>query len=56
MIVILGCFVVVGAVLAGFTWAGGHIGALIHPSEIVTIGGASLVADDFVAIIRAAAP
>jgi chemotaxis protein MotA len=42
MIVIVGCFVVMGAVLAGFTWAGGHIGALIHPSEIVTIGGASL--------------
>ncbi|BBO34394.1 flagellar motor stator protein MotA [Lacipirellula parvula] len=42
MIVIVGCIVVVGAVLAGFTWAGGHIGALIHPSEIVTIGGASL--------------
>ena len=42
MIVILGCMVVIGAVLAGFTWAGGHIGALIHPSEIVTIGGASL--------------
>lgn len=42
MIVIVGCIVVIGAVLAGFTWAGGHIGALIHPSEIVTIGGASL--------------
>ena len=42
MIVIVGCFVVLGAVIAGFTWAGGHVGALIHPSEIVTIGGASL--------------
>src|SRR5687768_13386157 len=41
MIVIAGCMVVIGAVLAGFTWAGGSIGALIHPSEIVTIGGAS---------------
>jgi len=41
MIVIVGCIVVIGAVLAGFTWAGGHVGALIHPSEIVTIGGAS---------------
>jgi chemotaxis protein MotA len=28
--------------LAGFTWSGGHIGALIHPSEILTIGGASI--------------
>lgn len=42
MIVIVGCIVVVGAVLGGFTMAGGHIGALIHPSEIVTIGGAAL--------------
>ena len=42
MIVIVGCIVVVGAVLGGFTMAGGSIGALIHPSEIVTIGGASL--------------
>jgi chemotaxis protein MotA len=42
MIVIVGCIVVIAAVLAGFTWAGGHVGALIHPSEILTIGGASL--------------
>jgi chemotaxis protein MotA len=42
MIVIVGAIVVVGAVLGGFTMAGGHIGALIHPSEIVTIGGAAL--------------
>ena len=42
MIVVVGCIVVIGAVLAGFTWSGGHIGALIHPAEIVTIGGASM--------------
>jgi len=42
MIVIVGCIVVLGAVLTGFTMAGGHIGALIHPSEIVTIGGAAM--------------
>ena len=42
MIVIVGCIVVVGAVLGGFAMAGGHAAALIHPSEIVTIGGASL--------------
>ncbi len=42
MIVIVGCVVVIVAVLTGFTWAGGHVGALIHPSEIVTIGGAAL--------------
>lgn len=42
MIVIVGCVVVIGAVLAGFTMAGGHVGALIHPSEILTIGGAAM--------------
>ncbi len=42
MIVIVGAIIVVGAVLGGFSMAGGHIGALIHPSELVTIGGASL--------------
>jgi chemotaxis protein MotA len=42
MLVIVGCIVVVGAVLAGFVWSGGHVGALIHPAEIVTIGGASM--------------
>jgi chemotaxis protein MotA len=42
MIVIAGCIIVLGAVLGGFTWAGGHVAALIHPSEVLTIGGASL--------------
>ncbi len=42
MIVIAGCLVVIGCVLAGFAMAGGHFGALIQPSELVTIGGASL--------------
>uniref|UniRef100_A0A7C4LLH3 Flagellar motor stator protein MotA n=1 Tax=Schlesneria paludicola TaxID=360056 RepID=A0A7C4LLH3_9PLAN len=42
MIVIIASIVVIGSVLGGFTMAGGHVGALIHPSEIVTIGGAAL--------------
>lgn len=42
MIVIVGCLVVLGCVLGGFAMAGGHVAALVHPSEIVTIGGASL--------------
>jgi len=42
MILILGCIIVVGSVLGGFTMAGGHVHALIHPSEVVTIGGAAL--------------
>lgn len=41
MIVIVGLIIVVVAVLVGFTMAGGQIGALIHLSEFVTIGGAS---------------
>src|SRR4051812_29113898 len=42
MLVIVGFIIVVAAVLGGFTMAGGHVAALIHPSEIVTIGGAAL--------------
>lgn len=41
MIVIVGCVIVLAAVLVGFTMAGGHVGALVHPAEIVTICGAS---------------
>ncbi|HEX5472216.1 MAG TPA: flagellar motor stator protein MotA [Lacipirellulaceae bacterium] len=42
MIVIVGAIIVIGAVLGGFSMSGGHMGALIHPSELVTIGGAAL--------------
>jgi chemotaxis protein MotA len=42
MVVIGGGVVVLIAVLIGFSMAGGHIGALLHLSEFVTIGGASL--------------
>jgi chemotaxis protein MotA len=42
MVVIVGGIVVLGAVLVGFMMAGGHVGALLHLSEFVTIGGASL--------------
>ena len=42
MLTVVGFIVVLGAVLLGFTMAGGNVGTLIHPSEIVTIGGASL--------------
>jgi chemotaxis protein MotA len=42
MVVIGGCVFVIIAVLTGFTMAGGHIAALIHLSEFVTIGGASM--------------
>ena len=42
MAVIAGLILVVTAVLTGFSMAGGHVHALIHPSEFITIGGASL--------------
>ncbi|HMC11651.1 MAG TPA: flagellar motor stator protein MotA [Pirellulaceae bacterium] len=41
MVVIVGCIVVMAAVLGGFTLSGGHVGALIHPAEILTIAGAA---------------
>jgi chemotaxis protein MotA len=42
MIVIIGCIIVLGSVLGGFSMAGGHMHSLVHPSEIVTIGGAAM--------------
>ena len=42
MVVIIGCVVVTAAVLAGFVLSGGEIGALMHPTEVLTIGGAAL--------------
>ncbi|MHB8902809.1 MAG: flagellar motor stator protein MotA [Thermoguttaceae bacterium] len=42
MIVIVGWIVVLGAVLGGFTFAGGNVLALIQPAEFVSIGGAAM--------------
>ncbi len=42
MLVIVGFLIVFGAVGAGFIWAGGSLGSLVHPSELLTIGGAGL--------------
>ena len=42
MLPIVGIIIVIVSVLTGFSMAGGHIHSLIHPSEIVTIGGAAL--------------
>ncbi len=41
MIVIIGCMVVLGAVIGGFMMSGGHVGALLHISEFIVIGGAA---------------
>ncbi len=42
MIVIVGAIIVMASVLGGFTMAGGHYMALMHASELVTIGGSAL--------------
>jgi chemotaxis protein MotA len=42
VVVIAGAAIVLTAVLVGFSMAGGKIGALLHLSEFVTIGGATL--------------
>ncbi len=41
VVVIIGGIIVLSAVVVGFTMAGGKIGALIHISEFITIGGAA---------------
>ncbi|MGE0311027.1 MAG: flagellar motor stator protein MotA [Lautropia sp.] len=42
MFVIIGYVVVVGSVLGGFALAGGHMGALMQPLELLMIGGAAV--------------
>ncbi len=42
MITLAGIGIVLVAVIVGFTMAGGHLHSLVHPSEIVTIGGSAL--------------
>jgi chemotaxis protein MotA len=41
MIIFVGAVIVFGSVIGGFIMAGGHIGALIHISEFIVIGGAA---------------
>lgn len=42
MIIVIGSIIVLASVLGGFTLAGGNIKALMHFSEIITIGGAAI--------------
>ncbi|BBI98733.1 flagellar motor protein MotA [Ferrigenium kumadai] len=42
MLVIVGYVVVLGSVFGGFALAGGHLGALFQPVELLMIGGAAL--------------
>nr|WP_034334000.1 flagellar motor stator protein MotA [Herbaspirillum sp. B39] len=41
MLVIIGYIVVMGSVFGGFAMAGGHLGALFQPIELLMIGGAA---------------
>ncbi len=41
MIVLLGAAIVIVSVLGGFIMAGGNVGALMHVSELIIIGGAA---------------
>jgi chemotaxis protein MotA len=42
MTVIVGYLVILGAVLGGFAMAGGHLGSLIQPVELIMIGGSAV--------------
>jgi chemotaxis protein MotA len=42
MFVIIGYIIVCGSVFGGFAMAGGHLGALFQPIELLMIGGAAL--------------
>lgn len=42
MIILIGAVIVLASVLGGFSLAGGNIRALMHFSEVITIGGAAL--------------
>jgi chemotaxis protein MotA len=42
MFVLVGYLIVVGSVLGGYALAGGHMGALFQPLELLIIGGAAL--------------
>ncbi len=41
MLVMIGFVVVIGAVLGGFILAGGHLGVLMQPNEVIIIAGAA---------------
>ncbi len=42
MLVIIGYLLVVGSVLGGYALAGGHLGALLQPLELLIIGGSAV--------------
>ena len=41
MIILIGVIIVLGSVLGGFAWGGGHLVVLLHFNELLIIGGAA---------------
>lgn len=57
MFVIIGYVLVVASVLGGFVGAGGHVGVLIQPFEVIIIFGAalgSLISSNSIAVVKGA--
>jgi len=42
MFIFIGAIIVLGGIIGGFTWEGGHILALNQPAEVLIIGGAAV--------------
>ncbi len=42
MFIFIGAIIVLGGIIGGFTWEGGHVLALNQPAEVVIIGGAAV--------------
>lgn len=42
MIIIIGSIIVIVSVIGGFMMGGGHVGALMHPNELIIIGGGAM--------------
>ena len=42
MLVLVGYVLVAGSVFGGYTLAGGHLGAMYQPLELLMIGGAAV--------------
>lgn len=42
MFVIIGYVIILGSVLGGFAMAGGHLGSLLQPVELIMIGGSAI--------------
>ena len=38
----IGCLIVIGSVIGGYTWHGGNLALLWQPSELLIIGGSGL--------------